>query len=66
MNQGMMVAGPPYAPPMNSMQGMMNQAGPYPMPVNMSNNSAGKQCIACFASCTLVFFANSSNCESLN
>uniref|UniRef100_A0A8C1AP36 AT rich interactive domain 1Ab (SWI-like) n=1 Tax=Cyprinus carpio carpio TaxID=630221 RepID=A0A8C1AP36_CYPCA len=41
MNQGMMGAGSPYAPPMNSMQGMMNQAGPYPMPGNMSNNSAG-------------------------
>ncbi len=45
MNQGMMGAGSPYAPPVNSMQGMMNQAGPYPMPGNMSNNSAGKQCI---------------------
>ncbi|XP_026096805.1 AT-rich interactive domain-containing protein 1A-like isoform X3 [Carassius auratus] len=41
MNQGMMGAGSPYAPPMNSMQGMMNQAGPYPMPGNMANNSAG-------------------------
>ncbi|XDV34436.1 hypothetical protein PO909_004594 [Leuciscus waleckii] len=37
MNQGMMGAGSPYAPPMNSMQGMMNQAGPYPMPGNMSS-----------------------------
>ncbi|XP_052388615.1 AT-rich interactive domain-containing protein 1A isoform X4 [Carassius gibelio] len=41
LNQGMMGAGSPYAPPMNSMQGMMNQAGPYPMPGNMANNSAG-------------------------
>uniref|UniRef100_A0A8C2GRQ6 AT rich interactive domain 1Ab (SWI-like) n=1 Tax=Cyprinus carpio TaxID=7962 RepID=A0A8C2GRQ6_CYPCA len=41
INQGMMGAGSPYAPPMNSMQGMMNQAGPYPMPGNISNNSAG-------------------------
>ncbi|XP_051519086.1 AT-rich interactive domain-containing protein 1A-like isoform X1 [Myxocyprinus asiaticus] len=41
MGQGMMGAGSPYAPPMNSMQGMMNQAGPYPMPGNMANNSTG-------------------------
>ncbi|XP_037386852.1 AT-rich interactive domain-containing protein 1A isoform X3 [Pygocentrus nattereri] len=41
MAQGMMGAGSPYAPPMNSMQGMMNQAGPYPMGGNMTNNSAG-------------------------
>ncbi|KAF5893174.1 AT-rich interactive domain-containing protein 1A-like, partial [Clarias magur] len=41
MNQGMMGAGPPYAPPMNSMHGMMNQAGPYPMGGNVANNSAG-------------------------
>ncbi|XP_062867688.1 AT-rich interactive domain-containing protein 1A isoform X2 [Trichomycterus rosablanca] len=39
--QGMMGAGSPYAPPMNSMQGMMNQAGPYAMGGNMANNSAG-------------------------
>lgn len=37
MAQGMMGAGSPYASPMNSMQGMMNQAGPYPI----ANNSAG-------------------------
>ncbi|XP_066531562.1 AT-rich interactive domain-containing protein 1A [Hoplias malabaricus] len=41
MPQGMMGAGSPYVPPMNSMQGMMNQAGPYTMGVNMANNSAG-------------------------
>ncbi|KAF7686229.1 AT-rich interactive domain-containing protein 1A [Silurus meridionalis] len=41
MNQGMMGAGSPYAPPVNSIHGMMNQAGPYPMGGNMANNSAG-------------------------
>ncbi|XP_027013211.1 AT-rich interactive domain-containing protein 1A isoform X1 [Tachysurus fulvidraco] len=41
MNQGMMGAGSPYAPPINSMHGMMNQAGPYPMGGNVANNSAG-------------------------
>ncbi|XP_057211198.1 AT-rich interactive domain-containing protein 1A isoform X1 [Triplophysa rosa] len=41
IGQGMMGAGSPYAPPMNSMQNMMNQAGPYPVPGNITNNSAG-------------------------
>lgn len=36
-----MGAGAPYAPPINSMHGMMNQAGPYPMGGNVANNSAG-------------------------
>ncbi|TSO05451.1 AT-rich interactive domain-containing protein 1A [Bagarius yarrelli] len=40
MNQGMMGAGPPYAPPMNSMHGVMNQAGPYPMGGNVTTNSS--------------------------
>ncbi|XP_060760958.1 AT-rich interactive domain-containing protein 1A isoform X2 [Neoarius graeffei] len=41
MTQGMMGAGSPYVPPMNSMHGIMNQAGPYPMGGNVANNSAG-------------------------
>uniref|UniRef100_A0A4W4EYJ3 ARID domain-containing protein n=1 Tax=Electrophorus electricus TaxID=8005 RepID=A0A4W4EYJ3_ELEEL len=41
MGQGIMGSGSPYAPPMNSMQGMMTQAGPYPMGSNMANNAAG-------------------------
>ncbi|KAI4873030.1 hypothetical protein NFI96_028193 [Prochilodus magdalenae] len=41
MGQGMMGAGSPYGQPMNSMQGMINQAGQYPMGGNMTNNSAG-------------------------
>ncbi|XP_034157369.2 AT-rich interactive domain-containing protein 1A [Pangasianodon hypophthalmus] len=41
MTQGMVGAGSPYAPPMNSMHGIMNQAGPFPMGGNVANNSAG-------------------------
>ncbi|XP_044026841.1 AT-rich interactive domain-containing protein 1A isoform X4 [Siniperca chuatsi] len=43
MSQGMMGAGPPYGPGMNSMHGMMNQPGPgpYPMGANMANNTPG-------------------------
>lgn len=44
MSQGMMGAGSPYGPGMNSMHGMMNQGGPgpYPMGANMANNSPGE------------------------
>ena len=42
MPQGMMGAGSPYGPGMNSMQGMMNQGGPYPMGGNMANNTPGE------------------------
>ncbi|TWW65462.1 AT-rich interactive domain-containing protein 1A [Takifugu flavidus] len=43
MSQGMMGAGSPYGPGMNSMHGMMNQGGPgpYPMGTNMANNTPG-------------------------
>uniref|UniRef100_A0A4W6CI04 AT-rich interaction domain 1A n=1 Tax=Lates calcarifer TaxID=8187 RepID=A0A4W6CI04_LATCA len=43
MSQGMMGTGSPYGPGMNSMHGMMNQAGPgpYPMGANMANNTPG-------------------------
>uniref|UniRef100_A0A672GK98 AT-rich interactive domain-containing protein 1A-like n=1 Tax=Salarias fasciatus TaxID=181472 RepID=A0A672GK98_SALFA len=43
MSQGMMGAGSPYGPGMNSMHGMMNQGGPgpYPMGANMANNTPG-------------------------
>lgn len=43
MSQSMMAAGSPYGPGMNSMHGMMNQAGPgpYPMGANMANNTPG-------------------------
>lgn len=37
-----MGAGSPYASPINSMHGMMNQTGPYPMGGNVANNSAGE------------------------
>ncbi len=44
MSQGMMGAGSPYGPGMNSMHGMMNQGGPgpYPMGANMANNTPGE------------------------
>lgn len=44
MSQGMMGAGSPYGPGMNSMHSMMNQAGPgpYPMGANMANNTPGE------------------------
>lgn len=44
MSQGMMGAGSPYGPGMNSMHGMMNQGGPgpYPMGANMANNTPGQ------------------------
>lgn len=48
MSQGMMGAGSPYGPGMNSMHGMMNQGGPgpgpgpYPMGGNMANNTPGE------------------------
>lgn len=44
MSQGMMGAGSPYGPGMNSMHGMMNQGGPgpYPMGANMPNNTPGE------------------------
>lgn len=40
----MMGAGSPYGPGMNSMHGMMNQAGPgpFPMGANMANNTPGQ------------------------
>ncbi|XP_028820122.1 AT-rich interactive domain-containing protein 1A isoform X2 [Denticeps clupeoides] len=41
MSPGMMGGGSPYPPPMNSMQGMLNQSGPYPMGGNMPNNTPG-------------------------
>uniref|UniRef100_A0A8C6PA10 AT-rich interaction domain 1A n=1 Tax=Nothobranchius furzeri TaxID=105023 RepID=A0A8C6PA10_NOTFU len=43
MPQGMMGAGSPYGPGMNSMHGVMNQGGPgsYPMGGNMTNSSPG-------------------------
>nr|XP_023659648.1 AT-rich interactive domain-containing protein 1A-like isoform X1 [Paramormyrops kingsleyae] len=42
MPQGVMSAGSPYAPAMNSMPAMMNpQGGPYPMGGNMAANAAG-------------------------
>ncbi|KAL4629369.1 AT-rich interactive domain-containing protein 1A-like isoform X1 [Arapaima gigas] len=42
MSQGMMGGGPPYAPTMNNMPGVMNpQGGPYPMGGTMANNTAG-------------------------
>uniref|UniRef100_A0A3B3QA81 AT-rich interaction domain 1A n=1 Tax=Paramormyrops kingsleyae TaxID=1676925 RepID=A0A3B3QA81_9TELE len=42
MSPGMMGTGSPYAPPMNSMGGMMNpQGAPYPMGSSMPNNSVG-------------------------
>ncbi|KAG7245246.1 hypothetical protein INR49_023819, partial [Caranx melampygus] len=43
MPQGMMGAGSPYGPGMNSMHGMMNQGGPgpYPMGANIANNTPG-------------------------
>uniref|UniRef100_A0A8C2X654 AT-rich interaction domain 1A n=1 Tax=Cyclopterus lumpus TaxID=8103 RepID=A0A8C2X654_CYCLU len=43
MAQGMMGTGSPYGPGMNSMHGMMNQAGPgpYPTGANMANNTPG-------------------------
>lgn len=44
MSQGMMGAGSPYGPGMNSMHGMMNQGGPgpYPMGANIANNTPGE------------------------
>ncbi|RVE66434.1 hypothetical protein OJAV_G00107310 [Oryzias javanicus] len=43
MSPGMMGAGSPYGPGMNSMHGVMNQggAGPYPMSANMPNTTPG-------------------------
>ncbi|XP_041867946.1 AT-rich interactive domain-containing protein 1A isoform X2 [Melanotaenia boesemani] len=43
MSQGMIGAGSPYGPGMNSMHGVMNQGGPgpYPMGANMANNTTG-------------------------
>uniref|UniRef100_A0A8C4GYZ7 AT rich interactive domain 1Ab (SWI-like) n=1 Tax=Dicentrarchus labrax TaxID=13489 RepID=A0A8C4GYZ7_DICLA len=43
MSQGMIGAGSPYGPGMNSMHGMMNQGGPgpYPMAANIANNTPG-------------------------
>ncbi|XP_011483260.1 AT-rich interactive domain-containing protein 1A isoform X1 [Oryzias latipes] len=43
MSQGMMGSGPPYAPQMNNMPGMLNTPGgsPYPMGPNMVNNASG-------------------------
>ncbi|XP_037549514.1 AT-rich interactive domain-containing protein 1A [Nematolebias whitei] len=43
MSQGMMGAGSPYGPGLNSMHGVMNQGvpGPYPMGTNMANNTPG-------------------------
>lgn len=44
MSPGMMGAGSPYGPGMNSMHGVMNQGGPgpYPMNANMANNTPGE------------------------
>uniref|UniRef100_A0A3B4ZHS5 AT-rich interactive domain-containing protein 1A-like n=1 Tax=Stegastes partitus TaxID=144197 RepID=A0A3B4ZHS5_9TELE len=49
MSQGMMGAGSPYGPGMNSMHGMMNQGGPgpYPMGANMANNTPGEYKLHC-------------------
>lgn len=49
MSQGMMGAGSPYGPGMNSMHGMMNQggSGPYPMGANMANNTPGESLFNC-------------------
>ncbi|KAM9737644.1 AT-rich interactive domain-containing protein 1A isoform 2-T2 [Menidia menidia] len=43
MSPGMMGAGSPYGPGMNSIHGVMNQGGPgpYPMGANMANNTPG-------------------------
>ncbi|XP_017293478.1 AT-rich interactive domain-containing protein 1A isoform X2 [Kryptolebias marmoratus] len=43
MSQGMMGAGSPYGPGMNSMHGVMNQGGPgpYPMGANIANSTPG-------------------------
>lgn len=51
MGQGIMGAGSPYAPPMNSMQGMINQAGPFPMGGNMANNSTGEHLASDLSHC---------------
>lgn len=49
MSQGMMGAGSPYGPGMNSMHSMMNQGGPgpYPMGANIANNTPGEYKLNC-------------------
>uniref|UniRef100_A0A3P9HK24 AT rich interactive domain 1Ab (SWI-like) n=1 Tax=Oryzias latipes TaxID=8090 RepID=A0A3P9HK24_ORYLA len=56
MSPGMMGAGSPYGPGMNSMHGVMNQGGPgpYPMSVNMPNSTPGESsCLSWAPSCCL-------------